>query len=89
VVEGINHATLAVRHLDRYLAFSLSASSFDAVSECLSDAGAEIWQNNPTGVRSLYFLDPDGYKLEIHTPDLAGRLDVDRRDLPPGMRFYA
>ena len=71
-----------------HLAFSISYPSFEKLSESLVAAVAETWQDNPTEGESLYFLDPDGHKLEIHASDLAQRLNFDREAPPPGMRFY-
>jgi catechol 2,3-dioxygenase-like lactoylglutathione lyase family enzyme len=135
LVEGINHATFAVRELERsfcfytevlglravarwdggayleagrdwivlivdretrrgplreytHLAFSVSPAAFGEARERLREAGVEVWQENPTEGESLYFLDPNGHKLEIHTSDLTKRLDADHRNPPPGMRFY-
>jgi len=134
-VEGINHATFAVRELGRsfrfytevlglraiarwdggayleagedwivlilhpetreeplpeytHLAFSVSPALFGEASKRLREAGVEVWQENQTEGESLYFLDPDGHKLEIHASDLERRLEANKRNPPPGMRFY-
>ena len=71
-----------------HLAFSVSGSSFEEMGERVAEAGTEIWQDNPTPGRSLYFLDPDGHKLEIYASDLSCRIEADRRNPPPGMVFF-
>ena len=70
-----------------HLAFSVSDSSFEEMGERVAEAGAEIWQDNPTPGQSLYFLGPDGHKLEIHASDLSHRIEADRGNPPPGMVF--
>lgn len=58
------------------------------MSRRLLEAGASIWRENETEGASLYFLDPDGPKLELHVSDLTSRLAADRESPPPVMRFY-
>ena len=36
---------------------------------------AIIWKDNRSEGDSLYFLDPDGHRLELHAGSLASRLD--------------
>lgn len=70
-----------------HLAFSVSPEAFEEVSERLKGAGVELWQENPTPGPSVYFLDPDGNKLEIYASNLRNRIEADRRNPPPGMFF--
>ena len=49
-----------------HLAWSVSNSDFDSLSQQIVSSGAELWKSNKSEGNSLYFLDPDGYKLEIH-----------------------
>lgn len=60
-----------------HAAFSVSAGDFGVLSERVRRSGAQIWQENSTPGDSLYFLDPDGHKLEIHASDLEARLEAD------------
>lgn len=71
-----------------HAAFTVAPEDFEAVSRRVLDAGASLWQNNSTEGASLYFLDPDGHKLELHASGLAARLAADRENPPPEMRFY-
>lgn len=50
-----------------HLAFSVSRKEFDATSARIKESGATIWQENSSPGESLYFLDPSGNRLEIHT----------------------
>lgn len=71
-----------------HAAFSVSAADFPRLAERLRAAGAVIWQANWTEGESLYFLDPDGHKLEIHASDLAARLRSAREQPWAGLEFF-
>jgi catechol 2,3-dioxygenase-like lactoylglutathione lyase family enzyme len=71
-----------------HLAFGVAATDFAALSARIRNSGAVIWQENRTEGDSLYFLDPDGRKLEVHASDLAARL-ASARDRPwEGLEFF-
>lgn len=57
-----------------HVALTVTPESFQQLSERIQQAGAEIWQDNRSEGASLYFLDPNGHKLEIHASDLSTRL---------------
>lgn len=57
-----------------HLAFNVSEPDFAACCERLREAGVEEWKSNKSEGDSLYFLDPDGHKLEIHVGSLVSRL---------------
>lgn len=57
-----------------HIAFSVSRDQFGQLSEAIRRSRVTIWQENETEGESLYFLDPDGHKLEIHASDLDARL---------------
>jgi catechol 2,3-dioxygenase-like lactoylglutathione lyase family enzyme len=71
-----------------HIAFSVSARDYGPLSERIRASGAAIWQANWTEGDSLYFLDPDGHKLEIHASDLAGRLRSARAAPWEGLEFF-
>ena len=48
-----------------HLAFTVAGQDFGRLSQRTTRSGAEIWQANRTEGVSLYFLDPNGHKLEI------------------------
>ncbi len=71
-----------------HIAFTVAPEEFEAVTERILRAGAEVWRENRSEGASLYFTDPDGHKLEIHVSDLAARLAAMATDPPPGFQAY-
>lgn len=57
-----------------HLAFTVPQREFDRLAARVRESGATIFKENQSEGDSLYFLDPDGHKLEIHTTDLEARL---------------
>ena len=49
-----------------HYAFSVSQSSFDYYRQNIEQLGLKLWQENTSEGDSLYILDPDNYKLELH-----------------------
>jgi|SRR5450830_374660 len=135
MLDGLNHLTLAVRELDRsvafyttvlgfrlhatwrsgaylslgelwlclsldpgrgsmpspdytHYAFSLSQDNFNTFARRLLDHGVVEWRDNRSEGDSVYFLDPDGHKLEVHVGSLASRLAQCRAKPYEGMRFF-
>lgn len=64
-----------------HIAFDVAAGEFEAVRQKLLQAGVRQWKDNRSEGASLYILDPDGRKLEIHVGSLQDRLDA-LRDAP-------
>ncbi|QFS82685.1 Glutathione transferase FosA [Roseivivax sp. THAF40] len=56
-----------------HYAFSASGSAFEALARRIRGA-APIWKENRSEGASVYFLDPDGHRLELHDGDLDSRL---------------
>lgn len=71
-----------------HYAFTVAAEDFSAVETSLSHLGAVIWKANKSEGESLYFLDPDGHKLELHVGALAQRLAACREKPYAGMVFF-
>jgi catechol 2,3-dioxygenase-like lactoylglutathione lyase family enzyme len=71
-----------------HIAFSVSAQEIGLMSERIRASGATIWQENWTEGDSLYFLDPDGHKLEIHASDLATRIATAKAQPWEGLTFF-
>ncbi len=57
-----------------HVAFDVAAEDFAAAAGRIRDAGATLWKDNRSEGESLYFLDPDGHKLELHVGTLKSRL---------------
>ncbi|RVT85620.1 glutathione transferase [Rhodobacteraceae bacterium CCMM004] len=58
---------------DSHIAFGCRDAEFDAAAARLTALAPE-WKENRSEGRSVYVLDPDGHKLELHMGDLASRL---------------
>jgi glutathione S-transferase fosA5 len=71
-----------------HIAFSASESDFHPLCSRLMSAGAQLWQENRSEGDSLYFLDPDGHKLEVHVSDLRSRIESLRRDPPANLVLF-
>ncbi len=74
LVQDRNVADPTFRRSYAHLAFSVTESNFLEMSEKIKKSGAEIWQENSSPGESLYFLDPSGNRLEIHSGDWKSRL---------------
>lgn len=73
---------------DSHVAFSVEATEFALMAQTLRAAGTTVWKENRSEGDSLYFLDPDGHKLEIHVGDLRTRLQSCRARPYDGMVFF-
>jgi catechol 2,3-dioxygenase-like lactoylglutathione lyase family enzyme len=67
-----------------HFAFDVAAEDFEALSERVR-AHAPEWKDNKSEGASLYFLDPDGHRLELHVGSLASRLAHYRADSKDGV----
>jgi hypothetical protein len=47
---------------------------FDALCQRITDSGAKVFKDNTSPGKSLYFLDPDDHKCEIHVGDWKARI---------------
>jgi len=61
-----------------HIALSVSAGDFTALAGHVRTVST-IWKENRSEGNSLYFLDPDGHKLELHVGSLETRLDHYRK----------
>jgi catechol 2,3-dioxygenase-like lactoylglutathione lyase family enzyme len=71
-----------------HIAFTVAPADFAALSARIVAAGASIWQPNQTEGDSLYFLDPNGHKLEIHASDLQTRIRTAKEAPWAGLEFF-
>ncbi|WP_127144745.1 fosfomycin resistance glutathione transferase [Pelagibacterium montanilacus] len=66
-----------------HIALDVAEADFAALSARIS-AQARLWKENRSEGASLYVLDPDGHKLELHAGDLRSRLAHYRAHPAPG-----
>jgi catechol 2,3-dioxygenase-like lactoylglutathione lyase family enzyme len=59
-----------------HYAFGVDQKDFEILSAKIIRSGAQIFKNNTSPGDSLYFLDPDGHKLEIHVGNWKARVDA-------------
>jgi len=71
-----------------HIAFTISKHNFNILSQRIKKSGAEIWQENRSEGDSLYFLDPDGHKLEIHVSDLVSRIKTFKENPWDGLELF-
>lgn len=70
-----------------HYAFSVAVDAFPAYAAGLRAKGVREWRDNSSEGDSLYLLDPDGHRLEVHAGTLASRLAHCRRSPYAGMAF--
>lgn len=63
-----------------HYAFTVSSEEFAAMSRRIIDSGATVFKDNTSPGDSLYFLDPDEHKLEIHDGDWKTRITAKKAD---------
>jgi catechol 2,3-dioxygenase-like lactoylglutathione lyase family enzyme len=71
-----------------HYAFSIQSVDFNIFAKRLRSFGVKEWKVNKSEGQSLYFLDPDGHKLEIHDGDLASRLSACIEHPYENMEFF-
>lgn len=73
-----------------HMAFSIKENDFDEWYDWLKQNHVNILEGRPRDVRdkkSIYFTDPDGHKLELHTGSLQDRMNY-YKDEKPYIKFY-
>ncbi len=64
-----------------HYAFSLHADDFHKMSDRIIQSGVHVFKGNTSPGESLYFLDPDGHKLEIHVGNWQARINAKKNDI--------
>ncbi len=64
-----------------HYAFGVDEKDFEAITGKIIQSGAEIFKENSSPGESLYFLDPDGHKLEIHVGNWQSRIEAKKLNL--------
>ncbi|MFC3417905.1 metallothiol transferase FosB [Salinicoccus hispanicus] len=71
-----------IQHSYTHMAFSISESDFGDWQQWLESKAVNILKGRERSDgdrKSIYFTDPDGHKLELHTGTLEDRLDYYRK----------
>lgn len=79
-----------IQHSYTHIAFTIDESEFDEWYQWLKVNDVKILEGRTRDIRdkqSIYFTDPDGYKLELHTGTLQDRLDYYKEE-KTYMKFY-
>ena len=63
-----------------HYAFSVSPKGFKDISSKIIASGVTVFKENSSPGDSLYFLDPDGHKLEIHVGGWKERVRIKQAD---------
>jgi catechol 2,3-dioxygenase-like lactoylglutathione lyase family enzyme len=63
-----------------HYAFTATQEQFNKLSDVIIKSGTEIFKDNTSPGESLYFLDPDGHKLEIHVGNWEARVKAKKAD---------
>lgn len=71
-----------------HAAFAVSAEVFERACRRLRECGVREWKTNTSEGESVYILDPDGHKLELHVGDWRSRLAACRARPFDGMEIF-
>ncbi|PZX38964.1 catechol 2,3-dioxygenase-like lactoylglutathione lyase family enzyme [Roseinatronobacter thiooxidans] len=82
----LEQGTPSHRADDSHIALSCTAEDFKTLCARLTDW--RQWKTNRSEGASLYLLDPDGHKLELHLGSLESRLAHYRLSPPDGMQVF-
>lgn len=70
-----------------HIAMSVAESEFVGMRDGLM-ADCKIWKDIRSEGALVYFLDPNGHKLELHVDDLETKLRHYKDNPSPGVRVY-
>ena len=70
-----------------HYAFDVDADAFEELAARIR-SHARLWKENVSEGASLYFLDPDDHRLELHVGTLASRVEHYRSRPDSGVEVY-
>lgn len=71
-----------------HIAFSVAPLEFKSYCSRLLSSGVKTWKQNTSEGESLYVLDPDEHKLEIHVGSLESRLEELKSNPYKGLQWF-
>lgn len=71
-----------------HIAFTVSDEDFEYFTSFILAKNIPVWQENKSEGKSLYILDPDEHKLEIHSGDLKSRIEHLKKYPYKGFKLY-
>lgn len=71
-----------------HIGLNVAAKDFERFRHKIIESGATIWKQNTSEGLSLYFLDPNGHKLELHAGDLNTRIEATKKQPYEEMEFF-
>jgi catechol 2,3-dioxygenase-like lactoylglutathione lyase family enzyme len=63
-----------------HYAFSVKEADFSRMCQRIKASGATLFKDNTSPLDSLYFLDPDHHKLEIHVGNWQQRIAIKKQN---------
>jgi catechol 2,3-dioxygenase-like lactoylglutathione lyase family enzyme len=71
-----------------HFALSVDSADFEEFSRRVAEGAHTTWKENTSEGESIYLLDPDGHKLEVHAGSLESRLAALRREPYKGLVLH-
>jgi catechol 2,3-dioxygenase-like lactoylglutathione lyase family enzyme len=71
-----------------HFALSVDSADFDNFSRKVEEEARPTWKENKSEGDSIYLLDPNGHKLEVHAGSLDSRLAALRKEPYDGLILY-
>jgi len=72
-----------------HIAFSIPEDKFQEYSDRFKFLGVKQWKQNTSEGDSIYILDPDYHKLELHVGDLSSRIAATQKAPYKEMKFFS
>ncbi len=71
-----------------HIGLNVAAKDLERFSYKIIESGATIWKQNTSEGLSLYFLDLNGHKLELHAGVLKTRIEATKKQPYEEMEFF-